>query len=76
MPYKTIYSKKRRKRISLKIDEKGNLLIYCPFFCKRNDVFSLIEKNKKWLEKNGQKLKTSFYQRNYLEKEIIPNFQL
>lgn len=68
--FNIIITKKRIKRIHIKIKEKDNLLISVPLFTKDKDVIKMIYDNKDWLIKKNNMLKKVNKECFYLFGEI------
>lgn len=63
----------QRKSITIKIDENGNVIIFCPKNLSNNNVSRIVEAKKQWIIKTQQKLlgTKKVYKDYYLYKKIF-----
>lgn len=66
-PYKIIRSK--RKTISLKINEQGELIVNAPYFVSNKTISQFISKNTDWIISTKEKVKESIF--NYRNKKFV-----
>ena len=49
--YPIVITRKKRKRIAVKIDPSGWIRVSCPEHCSHRTAVKFLEKNRAWLEK-------------------------
>jgi predicted metal-dependent hydrolase len=54
IPYTLIRSKKRKRTLSLRIDDNGRVIVHIPYRTPESDVASFLRAKQNWIEKNLQ----------------------
>ncbi|MGI6767801.1 MAG: M48 family metallopeptidase [Bacilli bacterium] len=54
--YPVTITRKKMKRIVIKMNRTGGILVSCPHFCSDKVVLGFLEKNRPWLEKTASEL--------------------
>lgn len=52
IPYKLIRSKKRKRTLSLRIDDDGRVVVYVPYRTPESEIASFLSSKQGWTEKN------------------------